>query len=459
MTSPLSPPPAPGHLLPAPDADALALALRRHGPHTLALFRRADTLTVHLRDGELTTLRRGSAGACAELSDGDGRRHLFTAPPTAEALAALINASDATSEQVIAPDPDDDGLPADILTTLPALLREVADRMLRCPAPGLEPRLVADATRERVSVVRADGTAAHDDRLRLELRVGARLMDHRQAQSLRVVSGREPALLTEGGRHLRAAEEAARAAAERAEAWDPPQGTLPVVLGPGCPGALLHEVCGHGLEADVATAPGAAYGVPPGTRVASPLVTLVDDPTAPDRAPLYRTDDEGHPAGPAVLVERGVLVQHLTDATTARRTGRPATGHGRRLDHTHPALPRMACTYLAAGDSPPEAALDGVRRGLYVRSIVAGETDMSGGGFTASVTESHLIENGRLTAPVRAATLRGTGTHVLRDIDVVCDDLDFFAYGFQCGKLAQYPLTVSVGQPTVRVAALAVGDR
>jgi TldD protein len=385
---------------------------------------------------------------------------MFSPECSASALHQLSQAAGATGSTagLGAASPPADDLPDGVAAALFQLAEDVAERMLTGQHPALHPIIEVGAGLARIVVLRADAPVATDDRLHLELRIGARIAGAPEgARALRVVSGRSVELLSAGERHLAAADEVARVAVERSDATDPPEGDLPVVLAPGSPAALLHEVCGHGLEVDVACAPAAAYHPPLGRRVGTPLVTVVDDPGMPSWAPLYRVDDEGWPAGRSVLIEHGVLAGYLTDGAGTRRTGHRRSGNGRRLDHTHPALARMSCTYLAAGESAPEEALAGVRRGLYVKSIVAGETNMSGGEFAADVTESYLIENGRITAPVRGATLHGTGTDVLRGIDVVCADLDFLAFGFQCNKLSQFPLTVSVGQPTVRVRELGVG--
>ncbi|MBC3987223.1 TldD/PmbA family protein [Streptomyces sp. AC536] len=442
---------------------ALAPVLRQLGPDTLALLRRGAMQQTALRGDAVTSTRHSTTGSALETVGPGARRHTFTGACSAAALRRLAEAAQgsgaATAPEAAGREALDAGdeLPAEVATALPRLAGQLADRMLSGGPPGLLPLINADATRTRIAVLRADGTLATDDRLYLELRVGARIAGApATARSLRIVSAASLELLLKGDRHLAAADEVVRGALARTDAVDPPEGELPVVLGPAGPAALLHEVCGHGLEADVACAPRGAYQDLLGRRVASPLVTVVDDPGMPSWAPLYRVDDEGRTAGPTTLIDRGVLASYLADAEVSRRTGHPATGNGRRLDHAHPALSRMSCTYLAAGQAPPEEALAGIRRGLYVRSVVTGETDMSGGEFTADVTESFLVENGRITAPVRSATLHGSGTDVLRQVDVVCDDLDFLAYGYHCNKQGQFPLKVSVGQPTLRIRALGV---
>ncbi|HEU0086602.1 MAG TPA: TldD/PmbA family protein [Pseudonocardiaceae bacterium] len=447
-------------LLSHAEAAELARVLRGQGPATLGLLRCSDTMLVGIRGEEVSSRRHCAAGSAVEIVGSGGRHHLFSPDCSAAALRHLAGTAAATSvpTRPTTAAHRTGELPGDIVTALPRLAGELADRMLTGQHRALQPIIDASASLIRIAVLRADGSVAADDRLHLELRIGARIAGAPGgARSLRVVSGSSLELLAGDDRHLAAAAEVACTAAVRSEAVDPPEGEMAVVLAPGSPAALLHEVCGHGMEVDVACAPAAAYHPPLGRRVAAPLVTVIDDPSMPRWAPLYRVDDEGWPVGRTVLIDRGTLAGYLTDGEGARRTGHPRTGNGRRLDHTHPALARMSCTYLAAGGSAPEEATAGVRRGLYVKSIVAGETNMSGGEFTVDVTESYWIENGRITAPVRAATLHGTGMQVLREIDVVCDDLDFFAYGFQCNKLSQFPLTVSVGQPTIRVRSMGVG--
>ncbi|GII88981.1 hypothetical protein Ssi03_69710 [Sphaerisporangium siamense] len=353
--------------------------------------------------------------------------------------------------------------------------------------PGVVTARVTGEFVERATLVaREDGLLRHGPHRHLELRIHATARrDGVIARTLRVAGAEigtavmtptastglttpmtrgdhpratgEPLRLAPGDDVVRAlARAAAEAAVRDLDAVEPPLGEMPVVLAPGGPGALLHEVCGHGLEADVALLPGAAYGGLLGELLSPAGLTLIDAPRAPLGAGLYDFDDEGEHAEEVALLEDGVLRSYLHDRRSAAAAGLRPHGHGRRLGYAYPALPRMSCTYVAPGRSSPEEIIAATPYGLYVESIVSGETDMSSGRFSVRVTAGRLIENGRLTAPVREATLSGTGPGVLREIDMIGDDLRFMPYGYQCNKLGQFPVTVSVGQPTLRVARMTV---
>ncbi|MBB5630147.1 TldD/PmbA family protein [Sphaerisporangium krabiense] len=342
--------------------------------------------------------------------------------------------------------------------------------------PGVVTARVTGEFVERATLVaREDGLLRHGTHRHLELRIHATARrDGVIARTLRVAGAeiRPAPPIAEGHRGqpvggplggapgddvVRAlARAAAEASVRDLDAVEPPLGEMPVVLAPGGPGALLHEVCGHGLEADVALLPGAAYGGLLGDLLSPAGLTLIDAPRAPLGAGLYDFDDEGEPAEEVALLEDGVLRSYLRDRRASAAAGLRPHGHGRRLSYAYPALPRMSCTYVAPGRSSPEEIIAATPYGLYVESIVSGETDMSSGRFSVRVTAGRLIENGKLTAPIREATLSGTGPGVLRDIDMIGDDLRFMPYGYQCNKLGQFPVTVSVGQPTLRVARMTV---
>lgn len=266
----------------------------------------------------------------------------------------------------------------------------------------------------------------------------------------RSAGGTDVATLAARGAHLQVARKANQASAGQLDAVPAPTGRMPVILGPGNPAMLLHEACGHAMEADVAATAGSAYSGR--QRVAAPFVTLLDDPGCPADAPLYEVDDEGEPAQQAVLIDRGVLGERLRD----RRHG--GGGHGRRLSYAYAPLPRMAGTVLAAGEEDPADIIRSTGQGIYVASIGGGDTDLASGRFTLRVDEGFLIEHGRITAPIRPAVLAGRGPEVLAGIDRVGSDLHVLGHTYLCRKLDQFPLVVNLGQPTVRVAELTVRE-
>ncbi|HFC97404.1 MAG TPA: TldD/PmbA family protein [Thermosulfurimonas dismutans] len=253
-------------------------------------------------------------------------------------------------------------------------------------------------------------------------------------------------------------EEVARRAAERAllmlSARRAPGGRLPVVLSSSAGGTMIHEAVGHGLEADHAEEGFSVYSGRLGEEVASPLVTVIDDPTLPGRRGSYVFDDEGVPAERVVLIEKGVLKTYLYDRATALKFGRRPNGHGRRESYRHRPLPRMANTYIAPGPHDPREIIRSVPYGLLVKKMGGGEVNPVTGDFVFEVTEGYLIQDGEVGEPVRGATLVGNGPEVLRTIDMVGNDLGF-GIG-TCGKDGQ-GVPVSDAQPTLRIPELVVG--
>jgi TldD protein len=441
--------------------DDFAAVRRAAGPVAGArLFAEAEeTFRVKLSAAGPVSLSTRRAGTCVEVTAVDGQRFHVARPGIGSSVVARL-ARQVSDGEPDGPGPDGAGEARGIydLTGEPQrrllghALREAADAVSSAGAvPGIE----ADITRHLVAVDDGQHGIRADDRWRVGLRVGARIREG-SPRVMRMASAASVAGLINTGDHLRAAAEAAAAAALTG-AVPVPAGEMPVVLGPGSPASLFHEVCGHGLEGDIACGPGGAYGPLLGHRVAVPSFTIADDPRIPAYAPLYARDDEGEDARETILVGDGVVTSVLADRATCGRLGRPATGNGRRVGYQHPALTRMSCTYVKAGDSEAAAALEGVRHGFYVAGIASGETTMSGESFQARVSEAYLIEHGAITRPVApGAILSGRGRDLLGAVEIVCDDLRFAAYGFHCNKLGQYPLTVSVGQPTLRLRQLAV---
>lgn len=420
------------------------------GPRDDALVVResADriTLTISASGTERSRMTSGGTGFDLVMPGRHEYRHTDLLDPR-RATAALSHA-----HPTVAGEPPPTLLSAHEADQVRVVAEEAAE-VIRSRPPAT-PSVTAILGRRRVTVLRSDGVARTEERLQAELRIGARAESaHGRVAALRVVSMSDLGTLAAAG-HLAAAAAAAEAALRMTRSVKPQARQLPVVLGPGSPGALFHELCGHGLEYDLAAAAGAYFGPPAGRRVAAPLLSYRDDPRLPLEAGLYEMDDEGTLASQAQLIEQGELVGWLTDRAEARYLGRAGSGHGRRLDHTRRALPRMASSYVAPGTSRPEEVIADVPLGLFVTGIAGGEADITGDEFTARTSEAYLIEHGRLSAPVSPVILSGSVAEVLFRVDAVCDDLAFLAYGAQCGKFGHFPLTVSVGQPTVRISRL-----
>jgi TldD protein len=309
--------------------------------------------------------------------------------------------------------------------------------------------------RRRILVANSDGLLATDDQVRTRFMVS-------------VVAAGDSGLQTgyEGPGHTVGfeffddvdPEEVARNAAQRAlrmlDARPAPSGKLPVVLRQGAGGVLFHEACGHGLEADLVNRNASVFRGRVGDQVASPLVTLVDDGTFARGWGAFAIDDEGHPARSNTLIEGGVLTDYMWDLLRARQEGRGQSGNGRRETYQSLPMVRMTNTYLLAGDEDPDGIVARTPYGLYCAALGGGSVNTATGDFVFGVTEAYLIEDGRITEPVRAANLIGNGPEVLLAIDAVGNDFDSWAG--TCGKDGQ-GVPVSAGQPTVRVREMTVG--
>lgn len=254
-------------------------------------------------------------------------------------------------------------------------------------------------------------------------------------------------------RHARAAVHQARVNLGAAPA---PAGTMPVVLGPGWPGILLHEAIGHGLEGDFNRKGSSAFSGRIGQQVAARGVTVVDDGTLPDRRGSLTIDDEGNPAQRTVLIEDGILTGYMQDITNARLMGMAPTGNGRRESFAHLPLPRMTNTYMLNGGHDPQEIIRSVKKGLYAVNFGGGQVDITSGKFVFSTSEAYLIENGKVTRPVKGATLIGNGPDVLTRVSMIGNDMALDPGVGTCGKDGQ-SVPVGVGQPTLRVDGLTVG--
>ncbi len=252
-------------------------------------------------------------------------------------------------------------------------------------------------------------------------------------------------------------EQAARESVLLLEAVDAPAGEMPIVLAPGHSGVLIHEAVGHLLEADFNRKKTSVFWNKMGKKVGSELVTIYDDPTIPAYRGSYNVDDEGTIPRKTLLIEKGVIRGFLQDRLSAGLMGRPLTGHGRRQDFSSPPVPRMANTYIARGEHAPEEILRSVKKGFYVQSLSGGQVEDSGK-FTFSVSLGYLIEGGKLTAPVKQATLIGTNIDILKRIEMAGSDLEFGLQTGTCSKEGQ-DVPVADGCPTLKIARMTVGGR
>jgi len=252
------------------------------------------------------------------------------------------------------------------------------------------------------------------------------------------------------------AREAARTAILQLGAVEAPAGEMPVVLGPGWPGVLLHEAVGHGLEADFNRKKTSAFTGLIGQKVASSKVTVVDNGTMPNRRGSLNVDDEGTPTQETVLIENGILKGFLSDKLNARLMGMPNTGSGRRESYHHIPMPRMTNTYMLNGDDMPEDIIKSVKRGLYAVNFGGGQVDITNGKFVFSASEAYLIEDGMVTRPVKGATLVGNGPEALKYVSMVGNDLALDEGIGTCGKAGQ-SVPVGVGMPTIKLDKMTVG--
>jgi TldD protein len=252
------------------------------------------------------------------------------------------------------------------------------------------------------------------------------------------------------------AEQAVSQALINLEARPAPAGTMTVVLGPGWPGVLLHEAVGHGLEGDFNRKGSSAFSGRLGQRVASPGVTVVDDGTLPGRRGSLTVDDEGTPSQRNVLIEDGVLCGYLQDSLNARLMKMPLTGNARRESFAHLTMPRMTNTYMLAGPHDPQEIIRSVKKGLYATNFAGGQVDITNGKFVFSAAEAYLIEGGKVTHPVKGATLIGNGPDALTRVSMIGNDLELDTGIGTCGKEGQ-SVPVGVGQPTLKIDGLTVG--
>jgi len=337
-------------------------------------------------------------------------------------------------------------------------LLQSADQLARRLDPGVVDVSVSLAgSWKTVLVLASDGTLAADVRPLVRFSVSVVLQKNgRKERGNSGGGGRVGYEQFDAGTVARYVEDAVKMAQVNLDAMDAPAGTMPVVLGSGWPGVLLHEAVGHGLEGDFNRKGTSNYSGRIGSSVASPLCTIVDDGTLLNRRGSLSIDDEGTPTQHTTLVEKGILKGYMQDKHNARLMGQALTGNGRRESYSHLPMPRMTNTYLLPGEDEPDDIIRSVKKGLYAVNFGGGQVDITSGKFVFAASEAYLIEDGKITAPVKGATLIGNGPQAMSKVSMLGNDLALDNGVGTCGKEGQ-SVPVGVGQPTLKVDELVVG--
>ena len=339
-----------------------------------------------------------------------------------------------------------------------AMLKE-ADRVARAADPSISQVSASLSGTYEVVLVRAsDGTLAADIRplVRFNVSVIAAKNGRRERGGAGGGGRYSMARLRDEGVAERYAKEAVRQALVNLEAIDAPAGQMPVVLGAGWPGILLHEAVGHGLEGDFNRKGSSAFAGRMGQQVAAKGVTVVDDATVPDSRGALSVDDEGTPGQYTPLIEDGILTGYMQDKLNARLMKMAPTGNARRESFAHLPMPRMTNTVMLAGQDDPADIIKSVKRGIYAVSFGGGQVDITSGKFVFSASEAYMIEDGKITAPVKGATLIGNGPEAMGRVSMIGHDMAMDPGIGVCGKEGQ-GVPVGVGQPTLKLDELTVG--
>ncbi len=339
-----------------------------------------------------------------------------------------------------------------------ALLRQIEQVARKADSRVVQVMVSLAAAHDTIMIARSDGLLAGDIRPLVRMNVSVIAEDNgRREQGSSGGGGRYTMeYFVEQNRAEEYAHEAVRQALVNLEAQDAPAGEMTVVLGPGWPGILLHEAIGHGLEGDFNRKGTSAFSGQIGQKVASSQCTVVDDGTIANRRGSLTIDDEGEAAKNTVLIENGILKGYMQDQTNARLMGMEPTGNGRRESYGHLPMPRMTNTYMLAGEHDPQEIISSVDNGLYAVNFGGGQVDITSGKFVFSASEAYVVKNGKITHPVKGATLIGNGPDVLTRVSMVGNDLELDTGVGVCGKEGQ-SVPVGVGQPTMRIDGLTVG--
>ena len=314
-------------------------------------------------------------------------------------------------------------------------------------------------SQEDILVAATDGVLAADIRPMVKLSIQVICADDKGRMEMGYAGGGGRILLSElfaGDAAEQFISQAIHGAVINLQAKPAPAGEMPVVLGAGWPGVLLHEAVGHGLEGDFNRKGSSAFSGKVGQQVTSEACTIIDSGILPDRRGSLNIDDEGTPSQENVLIENGVLRGYMQDKLNARLMGVPTTGNGRRESFAHLPMPRMTNTYMLGGEYDPEEIIGSVEKGLYAVNFSGGQVDITNGKFVFSASEAYMIENGQITHPVKGATLIGDGPAAMKQVSMVGDDLDFDQGLGVCGKDGQ-SIPVGIGQPSLKIDKLTVG--
>jgi TldD protein len=395
---------------------------------------------AHSTEISASALRRASQTARLAVGDGGG---------------SMADAPMATNRKLYG---DDDPMADAAFSVKLDILREI-DAYAR----ALDPRVVQvsasmGASLQEIEILRPEGIRVSDVRPMVRLNVSVIVEENGRRESGGAGGGGRiglTGLLLQDDWQAKA-REALRIAAVNLSAEPAPAGMMDVVLGPGWPGILLHEAIGHGLEGDFNRKKTSAFAGLMGQRVASKGVTVLDDGTIPDRRGSISVDDEGTPSAKNVLIEDGILVGYMQDRQNARLMGVAATGNGRRESYAHAPMPRMTNTYMLGGDADPAQILAGLKDGIYAVGFGGGQVDITNGKFVFSCTEAYRVQNGKVGAPVKGATLIGDGATALSQIRAIGNDMALDPGMGNCGKAGQW-VPVGVGQPTLLIGGLTVG--
>lgn len=446
-------------------------ALRNGGDLAEIYIEDRKTLTLGLDDGRMERAIRGNdMGAGVRVFYGNTAAYAYTDDLSVEALKqaaqAASSAARGTNSDRVVVDLTQKQSPlhfdivrpydqmsieqkADILRQMDATARDYSQWVAQVAVSYLE-------TQRRVWIYNSDGVWAEDDRNILEFRCGVTAeRDGVRQRSGGGIGGQIGLEFFDERDPLAFARESAESAVNMLSAKPAPVGEMTVVVSNGWGGVLFHEACGHAFEADFVTKGASAYTDLYGKQIANPILSAYDDGTIPGRRGSLRFDDEGTLSQRTPLIENGILTSFMWDLTEARRAGRQSTGNGRRQSFRHMPMPRMTNTFIDAGPHNPQEIIESVDYGLYCKRMGGGQADIGRGDFVFTVMEGWMIEKGKLTYPVRGATLVGNGPAALKEIDMVGNDLALDLGQGTCGKMQS--ARTSVGQPTVRVPRLTVG--